>query len=178
VKRVATLAAAVVAATMATSCASKPTMKLNHAEVSGLSFGFPPQASVVMTNYIDVTNPNSYDVAVRAVRGNVTLADKYTVPVDFHAPNEGLWLPAKQTSQVRVPLSIPVPLALQLVREAMGGGTIPFHLVAKADVTATRSLQIESDNYEVDEKGVVTREQVDAALRTVFPFGVGVGGGG
>src|SRR6476469_803058 len=76
------LAIALSGATFA-GCASKPTMKLNHAELSGMQLGFPPTVGVLMTNVLDVYNPNSYDVAVRAMRGTATLADKYTLPVNW-----------------------------------------------------------------------------------------------
>jgi hypothetical protein len=156
-----------------TSCAKKPTMKLNHAELAGgsVTIGFPPQASILMTCVIDVYNPNSYDVAVRAMRGSVKFAGKYDMPVDFRGPPEGVWLPADQTTSLRVPVAVPVNVAIQLMRESFNVPTIDFQLTGKADVTATRTFQIEKDNYEVDEKGTITRDQMDAAIRSVIPFG-------
>ena len=145
-------------------CASKPTMKLNHAEISGMSLGFPPQVGVVMTIVIDVYNPNSYDVAIRAMRGNALLATKYTVPIDYRAGTEGVWLASKSTTTIRVPISVPVDLALQLLRESIAAPTVPFHVTGKADVTATRTFQIEKDNYEVDESGTFTRQQLELAM--------------
>ncbi len=153
------------------ACAKKPTMKLDHAEVSGVSLGFPPQAAVLMTVVVNVYNPNSYDVAVRAMRGKVLFAGKYDMPIDFRAPPDGVWLPASQTTQLRVPVSVPVNLALQLMRESFQSPNIDFQIQGKADVTATRTFQIEKDNYEVDEKGTITRDQMDAAIRSVIPFG-------
>ena len=44
---------------------------------------------------------------------------------------------------MRVPASVPVDLALRITREAMTG-VVPYRVVGKADVTATRSLKIES----------------------------------
>jgi hypothetical protein len=145
-------------------------MHLNHAEVSGVSIGIPPQLSIGMTVVVDVTNPNSYDVAVRAMRGQVVFAGKYSMPIDFRAAPDGLWLPANQTTSIRVPTQVPVPLALQLMHEAMMSPTIDFRVQGKADVTATRSLQIEKDNYEVDEPGTITRDQMCGALRSVMPL--------
>ncbi len=147
-------------------------MKLNHAELSGVSLGFPPQASVLMNVVIDVYNPNSYDVAVRAMRGKVVFLGKYELPVDFRAPDaNGVWLAADSTTSMRVPCAIPVNLAIQLMREAWQVPQIDFTLTGKADVTATRTFQIEKDNYEVDEKGSISRDQMDAAIRSVIPFG-------
>jgi hypothetical protein len=147
-------------------------MKLNHAELSGVSVGFPPQASVLMNVVLDVYNPNSYDVAIRAMRGKVTFLGKYDLPVDFRAPDaNGVWLAANQTTPVRVPVAIPVNLAIQLMREAFQTPTIDFEVAGKADVTATRTFQIEKDDYEVDEKGAISRDQMNAALTSILPFG-------
>ena len=140
-------------------------MHLNHAEITGVQLAtLPPSLDIVMTIVLDVYNPNGYDVAVRAVRGQTILAQRFPLPVDYHAPGDGLWLPAHQVTSVRVPLSVPLPLAFQLVQEAMASPVIPYRFQGKADVTATRSLQLEKDNYGVDEQGTVTREQMMAVL--------------
>lgn len=139
-------------------------MHLNSAEVSGVSIGFPPSLGVVMTVIVDVYNPNSYDVAIRAMRGTVVLADKYTLPVDFRPPTP-VWLPSDQTTSVRVPTTVPVDLAATLLREAYLTPEIPFRLSGRADVTATSSFQIEKDDYEVDERGAISRQQVQAAMQ-------------
>jgi hypothetical protein len=153
-------------------CPSKPTMKLNHAEVQGVTLGFPPQLGVLMNVVLDVNNPNSYDVAVRAMRGQVIFADKYPLAIDFRDPGEGIWLAADRTTTIRVPVSVPVQLALQLFREAQFNPNIPFKVSGKADVTATRTFKIEKDDYEVDESGTLTRDQMAAALASVFPLGI------
>ena len=153
------------------SCAKKPTMKLDHAELSGVSVGFPPQASVLMNVVVDVYNPNSYDVAVRAMRGKVIFLGKYDLPIDFRGPPDGVWLPADATTPMRVPVAIPVNLAIQLMREAWTLPQIDFTVQGSADVTATRTFKIEKDDYTVDEKGSISRDQMDAAIRSVLPFG-------
>jgi hypothetical protein len=145
-------------------CASKPTMKLNHAEISGVSLGFPPQVGVVMTMVLEVYNPNSYDVAVRAMRGTATLANKYTLPVDFRPGGEGVWMASKATTMMRVPVTVPVDLALTLLRESYMTPTVPFRVIGTADVTATRTFKIEKDNYSVDEVGTFTRQQLELAI--------------
>lgn len=151
-------------------CASKPKMKVHHAEVQGIRFGFPPSVAVQMTVVLDVYNPNSYDVAIRAVRGTVTFHDRYTLPVDFQPGGEGVWLAADRTTQVRVPTAVPVDLALRLTREAFTG-TVPYRFVGKADVTATRSLKIEKDDYSVDEKGEIHRQVIDQSIAALgIPF--------
>jgi hypothetical protein len=119
-----------------------------------------------------VYNPNSYDVAVRAMRGQVVFAEKYPLAIDFRAPGDGVWLPADQTTPMRVPISVPVQLAAQLLQEATTNPTITFHMTGRADVTATRTFKIEKDDYEVDETGVVTRDQMAMAVGSIFPLGV------
>ena len=153
------VALAALAASGSVGCVSKPTMHLNHAEISGFQLQtFPP--TVLMTVVVDVFNPNGYDVAIRAMRGQVMMADKYSVPLDFRPPGDGLWLPAGKTTQVRTPVAIPVDLALALLGESVAAPTIPYRIIGKADVTGTRSLQIEKDDYAVDERGSITREQI------------------
>ncbi len=147
-------------------CAKKPTMKVHHAEMQGVQFGFPPSLAVQMTVVMDVYNPNSYDVAIRAMRGTVTFLDRYTMPIDFRPGGEGVWLASDRTTQVRVPTAVPVDLALRITREAMTG-VVPYHVVGKADVTATRSLKIESDDYSVDERGQISRQVIDASLASM-----------
>src|SRR6202042_3668765 len=108
--------AVVLLAGMAFGCVRQPTMHLNHAEIGGVQLGtFPP--SLVMTIVIDVYNPNSYDVAVRAVRGQTVLAEQYPLPVFFQGPPNGVWLPAGQTTPVRVPLTVPLTVAVALVQQ-------------------------------------------------------------
>ncbi len=154
------------------ACVSKPTMKLHHAEVRGVQIGFPPQLSVQMIAYLEVHNPNSYDVAVRAVRGQATIAGHYSVPVDFRPPDPGVWLPADRTTLVQVPMGVPVQIGLAVLGESAFNATIPFRFQGKADVTASRTFQIEADDYSVDESGFIPREQIAAALMTANPFAV------
>src|SRR5215475_6059015 len=98
-------------------CVSKPTMHLNHAEISGAQLAtFPPSIGILMTVVVDVYNPNSYDVAIRAMRGQVVMGNNYSLPVDFRAPGNGVWLAADKTTSVRVPISIPLDLGLLLLR--------------------------------------------------------------
>jgi hypothetical protein len=150
-------------------CVSKPQMHLDHAEISGVQLAtLPPSLDVVMTVVLSVYNPNSYDVAVRAVRGQTIMANRYTLPVNYMAPGDGMWLPAKQTTPVRVQFSVPIQIAFALLQESFQAPIIPYRFQGKADVTATRSLQLEKDNYGVDEQGTVTREQMMAVLPNSF----------
>ena len=116
-------------------------MRLNHAEITSITPTLPP--SLEMAVVMDVTNPNSYDVAVRAVRGQVWMVDKYPLTVDFHAPPDGFWMAAGKTTQLRVLLLMPIGLALQIVQEALYTPQIAYRFIGKADVTGTRTFHVE-----------------------------------
>lgn len=143
-------------------------MRLHHAEVTGLRVAFPPSASVVMTVVVAVYNPNGYDVAIRAVRGQLTLARRYPMPLDFYPVPPGVWLPSDRTTLVRVPVNVPVQIAAAVLQESLFSPVVPYRFSGRADVTATRSLKLEVDNYAVDEEGVVTRAELEAAVRSIF----------
>ncbi len=151
-------------ATGAAGCATKPTMRLNHAEISGARIAFPPSLSVLMTVYLDVYNPNSYDVAIRAVRGRTIILNRYEVPVDYRADGNGLWLYADKTTHIRVPVSVPADVAIAILRESMSQPMIPYRFIGRADVTATSTFEIEEDDYSVNESGLVSRKMIQDVL--------------
>src|SRR5205085_10013693 len=98
-------------------------------------------------------------------RGTLVLQDRYTLPIDYRPGGEGVWLGSSATTPVSIPVPIPVDLALTLLRETYTTPQIGFRLIGAADVTATRTFKIEKDNYSVDERGLVTRQEMEAALR-------------
>ncbi len=150
----------------AVGCVKKPVMHLDHAELSGIGvqIGLPPSIGVRMLVVVTVYNPNSYDVSVRAVRGQVILSNRYIQPVDYRAPGDGLWLRAGVVTRVGVPVDLPIELALQLLRDAAFSPVVPYRFVGRADVTATSSFKLEKDDYAIDEQGVITRQQMEAVL--------------
>jgi hypothetical protein len=156
------LACIFVLCAVASGCAKQPTMKLHHAEINRVQLGFPPTLDVQMTVVMDVYNPNRYDVAIRAMRGTVTIYDRATA-IDFRPAGEGVWLGAKRTTQVRVPVSLPLPFALRIARDALGR-PVPYHVVGRADVTASRSMTIERDDYGIDARGKITRQHIEASI--------------
>jgi hypothetical protein len=166
---------ALFAVVLSACAATKPTMRLNRAEITGVRVALPPSINVLMTVYIDVNNPNSYDIAVRAVRGQVMLANRYTLPVDFRPGGEGVWLSAGTTTSLAVPLTIPAQVGLALIQESFSSPNtpysspnIPYQFVGRADVTATRTFQLEKDDYSVNESGFVSRQQLETTLRGGF----------
>jgi hypothetical protein len=147
------------------SCVSKPTMRLNHAEISGVRVNaFPPTAGLLMTVVVDVHNSNSYDVAVRGMRGEVVMAGKYHLPIDFRPGGDGVWMAAGTTTSVRVPVTVPLQVAIALLGESAASTTVPYHVKGRADVTASRTFQLERDDYAVDEEGSISRQQIAAVI--------------
>jgi hypothetical protein len=157
--------ALVLLALLTGACVHKPTVVLDHAEISGIRIVLPPSVSIQLTVYLLVYNPNSYDVAIRAVRGQVLLAYHYTLPVDLRANGDGIWLAASSTTPVAVPVTIPGDLALSLLRETLTTSAIAYEFVGRADVTASRTMQVEKDDYSVSESGTVSREQLERSIR-------------
>lgn len=145
-------------------CVEKPTMRLNHAEVAGLAVSLPPNVGVLLLIHVDVVNPNSYDVAVRAMRGQVVLAGRHTVPVNFTAQGEGLWLESDKTTRIVVPVEVPLTTSLAVLGETVQTPMIHYRFTGQADVTATRTLKLEKDDYSVNEEGMIARNQIQAGL--------------
>jgi hypothetical protein len=142
-------------------------MKVDHVEVNGVQVGFPPSPALQVTIVLEAYNPNSYDVAVRAMHGTATFQDRDSIPIDFRPEGEGIWLSTKRTSLVRVPVVVPVDTALRIITQAALSDLVPYHIVGKADVTATRTLKIEKDNFEVDDRGEIGRREIERSLAAV-----------
>ena len=86
------------------------------------------------------------------------------LPVDFRAPGNGVWLAADRVTSVRVPISIPFDMGLSLLRESAASPIIVYRLTGRADVTATSTFRVESDDYAVDEQGTISRQQIAAII--------------
>ncbi|HVY44662.1 MAG TPA: hypothetical protein VHB21_02240 [Minicystis sp.] len=147
----------------AAGCVSKPVVHVDHAEIRSASL-----QGVGLAVILRIQNPNAYDVQVRHVHANVTINGHYTLPPIDIDPNQ--WLPSHQTTYVLVPSFVPWALVPGLVAESAGSPAIRYHVTGTADVTATRALGVEADDYPVDEDGWVPREVFVGAARSVMPF--------
>lgn len=154
---IAAIGGAVLATALLTGCGvSKPTMKLRSAYITGVVL----PGNLQLTCEMDVTNPNSYDVAIRGLRGTVLLAGRHQVPVDFRAPGNGVWMPAGRTTTVSVPVQIPLFTAGAIGREFFNSSSVPFTFSGRADVTATSTFQFERDDYVIEEQGTIPTQQL------------------
>lgn len=134
---------------VSTGCAKTPTLTLHHAEIQSASL-FGLGLSIVLS----VENPNSFDLAVRNVRAKVTIANRYELPIDY-SPNQ--WLPAGKKTLVPVPVTIPYALLPDLANTTSNLQVLEYSVVGSVDVTATSALEVEKDNYPIDEKGSIQR---------------------
>ena len=144
-------------------CISKPKMELHHAEVRTAG-----PAGVGLEVFLRVNNENSFDVQVRNVRVQTVVQGRYALPPVAYSPNQ--WLPADSSTIVRAPAIIPWPLIGPLLAESAASSTISYRVRGEADVTASRSMGIRSDNYPVDETGTIPRVLLLQAARSAMPF--------
>jgi len=131
-------------------CAKTPSLTLHHAEVRSASL-YGIGLSVVLS----VENPNSFDLAARNVRATVTFANRYELPAIEYSPNQ--WLPAGKKTLVPVPVTIPYALLPDLANATANSQVLEYSVVGQVDVTATSSLEVEKDDYPIDEKGSIQR---------------------
>jgi LEA14-like dessication related protein len=162
------LAVALAACALApiSGCVSKPVVTLHHAEVKAASL-----TGIGLVVFLKVENSNAYDVKVRTVHAQVTIAGKYALdPIDI-APDQ--WLGSNSSTLVSVPLQIPWTLIPALIGETLGSPEVKYHVTGTADVTAVRALMIEKNDYPIDEDGVLPRQVfVDASPGGGIHFGV------
>ncbi len=147
------------------ACVSKPTMKLAYARITTAG----PQG-IGMDVFLRVTNDNSFDVRVRNVRVSVVMAGHIALPPMAYSPNQ--WLPADGTTLVAAPVIVPWVVVPQLLAETVRSPAIPYRVRGEADVTAIRSVGIESDRHPVDERGSIPRAAILDAARAASPVPV------
>jgi LEA14-like dessication related protein len=140
-------------------CVREPTVKLHSARITGVERG-----GVDFEMRLSIRNDNSFDVLLRDLRADFLMGRGYRVPTVQISPN--IWLPSDQTGLVRVPVVVPWQIIKPLIQETLGSATIPYRATGFANVTATRALEIDVDEYRIDQDGAFSRaELVTAALR-------------
>ncbi len=148
------------------ACATTPTVELKRVAIQGIAFA-PP--AIMLSAVINVNNKNGFDVMVRNVDATVTLNDHYTLPpIDL---NPNVWLAANATTQLQIPVSIPLLMIPGLLTETVSSSSIKLHMKGTADVTATRLLGLQRNNEPIDQDTTIPRQSLLAAL----PVGVYAG---
>src|SRR5262245_29431343 len=147
-------------------CVSKPVVSLDHAELRAASL-----MGIGLDVVLKIDNPNPYDVEVRSVHAEVTIAGKYSLAPINMSPNQ--WLPSKDTTLVHVPVAIPWAMIPGLIAETLGSTEVKYHVKGTADVTAVRPLKIEKNDYPIDEDGALPRQMLVESGPSGLRFGVG-----
>jgi hypothetical protein len=144
------------------ACVSKPKMTLHHAEVRNAG-----PMGIGLEIFLNVRNENDFDIQVRNVRTRAVLQERWALAPTMYSPN--VWLPANRVTVVQAPQIIPWPMVAPLLAETAMNAYITYHVTGQADVTATSSLKIDSNNQEVDETGSVPRMAILQAAQFGMP---------
>jgi LEA14-like dessication related protein len=155
-RHVLALVAAIVLGLGSTGCPTKPTMELHSASLRGAS-----TQGVLLNITMSVHNANSFDIMVRNVTADVTIAGRHRLPTVVASPN--VWLPSDETTAVTVPVVIPWSQIAPIVATAGTSPRIGFVAIGRADVTATRALEIDINEYQLQETGSFSRAELVAA---------------
>lgn len=142
------LAASAFALAAVTGCA--PVVSLHHTEVKGIS-----GSGLNVVAVLEVENENSFDVQIRRVRADVTLAGRYQLdPVDIQ-PNK--WISANRKVKVAVPITIPWTEVPGVLASSGSSSSVTYHVQGTADVTAGRSAHVRVSRYPIDQDGSIPR---------------------
>jgi hypothetical protein len=120
----------------------------------GVRLGGASPYGIDLIMLVKVRNDNSFDVKVRNVRAQVTLGPGFQLPIVF---SPEVWLPSDQSSIVAVPVTIPWAMVGPLLAATAGSHQIGYRVVGSLDVSATRALEIESDDYRINATGALSR---------------------
>jgi LEA14-like dessication related protein len=142
-------------------CVTEPAVKLYGARISHVT----PQG-VGLTMTMKVMNDNSFDIMLRGVRANATIAQRFQIPTVQAAPQQ--WLPAGRATLVQVPVVIPWAMVTPLIQTTVTTPSIRYRMVGFADVTATRALEIDFDDYKFDQQGAFSRAELVLAAGRGF----------
>jgi LEA14-like dessication related protein len=140
-------------------CVREPTIALHSAGIRGVG-----TQGVTLSMTLAVRNDNSFDVMVRNVTTDVTLADRFRLPTVTYSPN--VWLPSDKTTLVSVPVVIPWALIGPVLATTVASPAISYRAVGHADVTATRALEIDVNEYALSEEGSFSRGELLQAAQT------------
>ncbi len=122
------------------------------------------QLGVEATMQLKVTNTMPFDVKVKNVRAQVTVAERYALPYVRFDPDQ--WMPANSWVYVYVPALFPWASIAPLAAATITSDTIGYHVAGYVDVTATRLVGLQINDYTLDDDAQVSRaDLLFAAMR-------------
>lgn len=131
------------------SCVEKPTMRIHHAEIQGVA-----ATGIALNVVLAIENSNVYDIQVRTVDVDVSVANR---PAGRFHLDPNLWLNSGKTTLLAVPVVVAWSLLPAILSESLSENVVKYKVQGYADVTATRSLEIEKDAYPINEEGELPR---------------------
>lgn len=144
------------------ACASKPTVQVQHAQITGIDL-----TGIRVNVVIRIRNPNSFDILVRNIQAQTTIAGAYQLPPINMQPN--VWLPANNTSFLTAPVVIPWHMVPGVLSATLGNEYIAYQVSGLADVTASRSFKLNVNQEPLEDHGVISREMMLQAARPQMP---------
>lgn len=144
-------------ALMTVGCVKEPVFKLDSMRVKGATI-----QGVELVMMMRVQNDNSFDVKVRDVRVDVVIAERFKLPRIQYNPDT--WLGSDATTLLEVPVLIPLLMVWPMVSATAQANVVSYTMTGLVDVTAVRALDIEKNDYEVDESASISRAELIGAL--------------
>ncbi|MCL2825076.1 MAG: LEA type 2 family protein [Polyangiaceae bacterium] len=135
------------------SCGSTPTLEVYQADVKAINL-----TGIVVDVMIKIHNSNGFDIQVRSLVAQTTIAGQYQLPPIHMQPN--LWLPAKGTTSMIAPVTIPWQMVPGLLAATANNEKIPYRVEGYADVTATQSMGIKLNNEKLSDQGEIPRDML------------------
>ncbi len=145
-------------------CIPRPVVELDSARITSAS-----KSGVSLMMRLRVNNSMPFDVRVRNVRAQVTVADRYPLPYVRFNPDQ--WMPANSWSYIYVPAVIPWATIAPLAAATVTSDIVGYHIAGYVDVTATRLIGFQVNDYTLDDDASVSRaDLLFAAMRgTITP---------
>ena len=135
-------------------CVKTPSLTPVGTELSGAT-----SQGLAMNVLMAINNPNGHDIQLRSVRATTTLTGlrqpHALAPIDYPMDR---WLPAEQTTTLRIPILIPWPTVMSLALETPFTSQVTYRVQGKADVTASSSFRFDRDDMPFDAQGVLSRQ--------------------
>lgn len=137
--------------------AKHPKIHVTGVQVKGVEVTLKPlKVSAQLDLMLRVDNPNDFDLKVRSVRGQVTLAGRQNVPIQAQPE---VWLPAEKSTDVTIPAQVPLEAVVEVVRTSIKSDCVPYAFEGTADLIATSSLELEKNGYPFKKEGCLPRDR-------------------
>lgn len=141
-----------------------PKLHITQASFTGVDLQIRPlSVRLHLDLQVAAENPNRFDIQVRNVRGQATIAGKHQIPVQLQPDT---WLTAKETTTFSVPIAVPAEMLPSLAAEALLSSCVSYKFEGEVDLVATSTFKLERDSYPLSKDGCIEREKL---LKVIKP---------